>query len=60
MHILSKRPQHEEEKDDQLMQEVEGTHKKKKLGEATAMAISNPPSADDAVQRPAQVIVTSD
>ena len=43
MHTLSKRLQHEEEKDDLLMQEVEGTHKKKKLGEVTAVAISNPP-----------------
>ena len=36
VHTLSKRLQNEEVKDDQLMQEVEGGHKKKKLGEATA------------------------
>jgi len=36
VHILSKRLQNEEVKDDQLMAEVEGGHKKKKVGEATA------------------------
>ena len=41
------------------MQEVEGTHKKKKLGDATAMAIPNPPIADETVQRQAKVIVIS-
>jgi hypothetical protein len=36
VHILSKRLQNEEVKDDQLMAEVEGGHKKKKVGEAAA------------------------
>jgi hypothetical protein len=36
VHILSKRLQHEEVKDDQPMQDVGGADKKRKLGDATA------------------------
>ena len=43
MHTLSKRLQNEEEKDDELMAESRGAQKKKKLGDSTAMVITNPP-----------------
>ena len=43
MHTLSKRLQHEEAKDDELMRDVGGADKKKKLGDGTAQVITNPP-----------------
>ena len=43
MHTLSKRLQHEEVKDDELMIDVGGADKKKKLGDGTAMTVTNPP-----------------
>ena len=44
VHTLSKRLQHEEVKDDELMRDVGGADKKKKLGDGTAMTVTNPPS----------------
>ena len=43
VHTLSKRLQHEEVKDDELMRDVGGADKKKKLGNGTAQVITNPP-----------------
>ena len=43
VHTLSKRLQHEEVKDDELMRDDRGADKKKKLGDGTAMTITNPP-----------------
>ena len=43
VHILSKRLQHEEVKDDELMRDAGGADKKKKLGDGTAQVITNPP-----------------
>ena len=43
MHTLSKRLQHEEVKDDELIRDVCGADKKKKLGDGTANVIGNPP-----------------
>ena len=43
VHTLSKRLQDEEVKDDELMRDVGGADKKKKLGDGTAMTITNPP-----------------
>ena len=43
VHTLSKRLQYEEVKDDELMRDVGGADKKKKLGDSTAMTITNPP-----------------
>ena len=42
VHTLSKRLQHEEVKDDELMRDDRGADKKKKLGDCTAMKITNP------------------
>ena len=41
MYTLSKRLQHEEVKDDELMRDDRGADKKKKLGDGTAMTITN-------------------
>ena len=60
VHTLSKRLQHEEVNDDELMRDVGGADKKKKLGDGTAQVITDPPSTDDAVQRQAKVIMRSD
>ena len=43
VHTLSKRLQHEEVKDDELMRDDRGADKKKKLGDGTAMTITKPP-----------------
>ena len=43
VHTLYKRLQHEELKDDELMRDDRGADKKKKLGDGTAMTITNPP-----------------
>ena len=57
VHTLSKRLQHEEVKDDELMRDVGGAYLKKKLGDGTAMTVTNPPPTDDAVNRQAEVRV---
>ena len=57
MHTLSKRLQHEEVKDDELMRDDRGADKKKKLGDGTAMTVTNPPQTEYAVQRQAKVRV---
>ena len=43
MHTLSKRLQHEEEKDDALMGGGKGGLKKKKVGEGLAQVVPDPP-----------------
>ena len=43
VHTLSKRLQHEEVKDDELMRDDRGADKKKKLGDGIAQVITNPP-----------------
>ena len=43
VHTLSKRLPHEEVKDDELMRDDRAADKKKKLGDGTAMTITNPP-----------------
>ena len=43
MHTLSKRLQHEEEKDDVLMGGGKGGLKKTKFGEGVAQVVPNPP-----------------
>ena len=43
VHTLSKRLQHEEAKDDDLMRDFGGADKNKKLGDGTAQVITNPP-----------------
>ena len=43
VHTLSKRLQHEEVKDDELMRDDRGAEKKKKLRDGTAMTVTNPP-----------------
>ena len=43
VHTLFKNLQHEEVKDDELMRDDRGADKKKKLGDGTAMTITNPP-----------------
>ena len=43
VHTLSKRIQHDEVKDDKVMTDDRGTDKKKRLGDGTAMAVTNPP-----------------
>ena len=43
VHTLSKRLQHEEEKDDALMGGGKGGLKKKKVGEGLAQVVPNPP-----------------
>ena len=42
VHTLSKRLQHDEVKDDELMRDDRGADKRKKLGDGTAMTITNP------------------
>ena len=44
-------------KDDELMRDDRGADKKKKLGDGTAMTVTNPPPSDDAVQRKTEVKV---
>ena len=43
VHTLSNRLQHEDVKDVELMRDVGGADKKKKLGDGTAHIITNPP-----------------
>ena len=43
MHTISKRLALEEAKDDELMRDDRGAENKKKLGDGTAMTITNPP-----------------
>ena len=42
VHTLSKRFQHEEVKDEELIRDVCGAEKKKKFGDGTAQVITNP------------------